>query len=242
MIMCVVYPKQILPNEDFLNPLLIQELHDEQNGFIMSRRIDKPVSDCSFPSTQGRRQLDIDCLGENIERLSMNLMGGAFMTNHLIFQQKGEGAKPWKGGIIRIEDFVSCIVVLPCGFPLYYSSNCLHRRHFCTNLTFAKNEKGKYDSLRAAAKSLALTVFTGDEVKVDFESEIFIAHVPTNLNYWHVQMEVKPAFEKDDSYFKNGNSWREDVYVQLLTDILSFEFLEDVTPSVVASKYYIKGA
>lgn len=240
--MCMAYPKQILPTKDYLNPMLIQQLHDEHNGFVVCRRIDKPVSDYIFPSTKGRKQLDIDCFGESIVRLSMNLMGGAFETEHLVFQQKGNGGKEWKGGDVCLDDFADCIVVLPSGFPLYYCSNSLHRRRFCTKLHFEKDDKGKYDSLRAAAKSMAMDAFTGQDINVDLVSEIFIAHVPTNLNYWHVHLEVKPAFEKDESYYKNGKSWREDVYTQLLYDILSFDFQDNATPCKVEQKYYCKMA
>lgn len=238
--MCVAYPKQILPCTDYLMPMLIQQLNDEQGEFFVCRRIDKPVSNYVFDSINGRKQLDVDCFGESVVRLSMNLMGGLFEASHLIYQQKGEGRKEWNGGNVCLADYVNCIVVMSSAWPLYYSSVSLHRRHFSTRLIFKKDEKGKYNSLKEAAKSMALDDFQGKDVCVDFVSEIFISHVPTNLNYWHVQMEVKPALEEDDSYFRNGKSWREDVYTQLLVDILSFDFMGEAVPKFIDKKYYMK--
>ncbi len=222
------YPLEIIPRMHYPGKISWSHILNKNKRFYVCRRIERPLSDCVTNLAGGVKELDPDCLGQHIVKMSMNLLGGCFNEEHLVFRTLKEASKPWLSEDIDFDLYRNNVENLGSAYPLYYSSEDIHRKNYPIELNFEKKDKDKYNALRNSVRTLCLDVFKGMDTDVSMECTLFISHEPTKLNYWHVQLDVKPSLEDDSKSFKNDNSFRKDIYTQLVCDILCKKFIEEV--------------
>lgn len=216
------YPIEIIPKSYYSRRIDLEKVLAHSGCFYVCRTVYSPIEDIISEDFDGNKILDIDAFKEHVVGLSVNMMGGHYNESHLVYftRMKHPSSEDWKGQTIKLTDFVGGFDRHPQAYPIYYSSEVLHRqpvRH-----SFFKPDKGRKQSLKESFGDSCDEIF-GDEWRT--QCEIFIAHKPTNLNYWHMQLEMKPALEDDDKSFKNDKAWRKDIYAQLISDILTKKFM-----------------
>ena len=54
-------------------------------------------------------------------------------------------------------------------------------------------------------------------------TNVQIVHAPTNLNYWHLQLEVFPKGSEDE--LKNDNSWRRRIFEHIRDNRLIAKYM-----------------
>jgi hypothetical protein len=62
-------------------------------------------------------------------------------------------------------------------------------------------------------------------IEVELYTDIKIVHVPTNLNYWHLQMEVFPA-ALDKALTKDEPEWRQLIFDNIRDNMLRWHYQE----------------
>lgn len=217
------YPEEILPQPHFSPQINLEKVISKTDEFVVCRTIDIPLEDAIDEDEDGTEILDIDVLGESIVGMSVNLMGGHFNVSHLKYYtpHKYLAGQYWDGKReIKLIDFVGQYEPQDNTYPLYYSSKAVHRQILPCELKNAPKDQLK--RIKEVFKKSAEIFKDNASVKC----EIFVKHKPNNLNYWHSQIELKALGAADSECFKNKNSFREKIYVQLITDVFSRNFLK----------------
>lgn len=210
----MAYPVEIIPNWHYSRKIDLKAVLKREKTFYICRAV--------FASQEERdaikegEPLDVDLLGDHIVRMSVNLMGGLYEPSHLRYLPSSakDATKEWKGQKIILSDYLSGNEDKNYAFGLYYSSEDLHRK--LMSVTLVDLKKPQKDAAKKVFQHLCEDVY-GIHVDV----EIFVESKPTNVNYWHAQVEMKPALEDDEKCFRNGDGWKKDIYAQLVSDILT---------------------
>jgi hypothetical protein len=217
------YPEEILPKPGFVKPFPLDNLTADNNDYHVCFRIEGDIDAYTEPGTfNGKRKLMRKCFPHMVH-LSMNLHGGLFKPEHVKFVQKKPGSDEWDGkSIIDINDYVKCIEEKQEAVPVFFKSKEICQKGIKTLVTFTNKDSYK------AMKKLFLNVDFPeyhDGIEVRLYTDIKIVHVPTNLNYWHLQMEVYPA-TSEKSLTKDEPEWRQLIFENIRDNILRWNFHE----------------
>lgn len=225
------YPEEIIPRHFFKKKLNLDYIRQRYGDFYVCRRMESPMENYVSDLVDGTRILDVEeCLGANFFRMSMNLMGASYNESHLRYHITKEASADWSGAQVSAEDFPEEMRKNEgVGYPLYYSSKSLHRRIFPHSHQGVK--KDQHSSMAKYITEIALDKIKQYPIDISVHYELFVNHVPTNLNYWHVQLEVKPAGQNDSEIFTKAPGWLRRMYTHSVFDILEKEFVEspDIT-------------
>jgi hypothetical protein len=197
------YPSKILPTPQFVHHMVMDELVLHLANLVVSRRIDSPEN--LIFNNLGKLRTDV--LSEKqiltpskIPDMSLNIMGGAFLENHIPFRAVGPASENWDGKkYIFLLDYVKHIQppAIKGGFcGLYINVSSIYNKNYpfeCDNNTTA----------RQIAQKLKISMPLSGPLQVPCSFKI--DHVPTNLNYWHVQLTLKVS-ESDAKEAKSGPS------------------------------------
>lgn len=236
-LMCMIqYPEDIIPKEGYkISGFSLEDILHDLPDILISRRITGNINDY-IDNDEKRPRLDTDCFGEHYVHLSVNLMNSKFRTEHIKYITKGEAGKRWDGKSICIKDYLAHIETSEDSSAVYYKVGTLH------NHTFSKKQpltKEPYKAMRKALGEMALKAFTGNESTKDaeFRGYIGIDHVPSNLNYWHCQVEIYP--KDNENALQNDKSWRKEIFIHVLTNFLAYNFLTDnYSDYIIDTKHY----
>ena len=137
--------------------------------------------------------------------------------------QKRPGCDEWDGEKeIDINEFLDCISEIADAVPVYYRSRVICQKNIKTTVSF--NNKDAYKAMKVLFPGVDFPTFVKG-IEVELTTKIDIKHVPTNLNYWHVQMEVYP--QTTDKEFSNDNvDWRRLIYENIRDSILRLHYEE----------------
>ena len=217
------YPEEIIPQPGYIKPFPLNELTKDECDYHVCFRIDGALDDyLESGSFNGKRKLMRKCF-PHMPHLSMNLYGGLFKPEYVRFAQKSPGCNEWDGEcIININDFLGCIEENPQAIPVFYESKVISQQAIRTNVTFTN--KDSYKAMKKVFKNVDFPDYY-EGIEVTLETDIKIVHVPTNLNYWHLQMEVYPAL-LDKEFANDGPEWRRLIFENIRDNILRWNFHE----------------
>lgn len=220
------YPEDIIPKPDYIKPFPLNELTKDDSDYHVCFRIDGALDDyVEAGFFNGKRKLMRKCF-PHMPHLSMNLHGGLFKPEHVKFIQKKPGCDEWDGErIINIEDFFGCIEEKPEAIPVFFESKVICQQGIRTNVTF--RNKDSYKAMKNVFSNVAFPDYH-EGVEVELYTDIKIVHVPTNLNYWHLQMEVYPAC-LDKSLNRDEPEWRGLIFENIRDNILRWHYQEKPT-------------
>ena len=226
----VDYPEEILPSGFFVRKINFDSKLVKRLGeFFVCRRIERPIEDYLYDDGRRKKVLNVaECLGKNLIGLSMNLMGTPFKENHLPYRAVNEGNKDWDGRRVLLDDFSGHTDNKGYGYPLYYSSKSIHRQRI--PYTHVIKNRDELNSISQNVKSVAGLVAKKYPINANVEYELFIKHCPKNLNYWHVQMEIKEASRSDDETFEKERGWLMKMYKHEIFGILEKEYV--ISPNI----------
>lgn len=232
------YPQEILPSKRLVCPFPLCNLVDKMGDYEVCYRLNGPVdANKDVDGLGGKPVLKEECF-EHIAHLSLNLLGGLFKPEYVCFVQKKPGCEPWCGENIKYEEFASCINKTADAVPIFYLASKINQTDF--NVTAVFNDSQSYKMFKDIVGGTWPEFHRG--ISVEITSEVKIEHSPTNLNYWHLQMEVYPEMSKDALNNENG-VWRSRIFEQIKTAVLCHHFTE--TPSLnytIPEVLYVKPA
>lgn len=237
------YPLCILPQPIYQDLIGEDELWSKTNGLQIQRRCAEDAD---------RSVLTPEIFGNNLAEMSVNLLGGAFLPEHVKFTPKG--VKPFSTGIpfdyngnysyhsdacgvyISITDIQGGTFPSVRKFPNSQEyekvKEAIKEEDAATALD--SKDSGMSDKERMVAVFRKKKGFSkGQDYTVEYR--INVMHRPTNANYWHCQIEIDPAVKKDKA------EWQKDA-LRALTNFLvayaSFNHLDPIPP--VKEEWYVK--
>ena len=228
----MAYPEEIVSRSAYKEKIPIANLNADD--FCVTRRIEGKVSD-NIDILDGKPNLDPDCMG-NIVEMSVNLLGGAFLPEHTLWIQDGEGKLPWDGKKdVRVDDYPGCYRIHDGEF-VYFKASILH--HAVYPHDYQLKNKGQYKAYHDALKKNIEIAFK-DGVATNISVTLVLDSDPTNLNYWHLKMVA--LLTGTDIELKNDSSYRQLVFSHILCHVLCKQFLqENATTGKITHDIYTK--
>jgi len=234
----LTYPSCILPRTKYIHLINFSSLLETQAVFILRR------SEKNCEETFNRLGDNVTLREDSIEpidipNMSLNLMGGKFLEKHLKYipDGKAEAVRMWNGrSKIYLINFLKSYKVEKKYCPIYFDCNAIFEQYFV------------YGRRKAKELNTELKLFY-EKIgkKMDYDKEIHefightsLSHVPTNLNYWHVEFNLID-YRKEVIKRKNTN-WIEDLGEQIIKNILTANAYATVPIElpVIPERYYFK--
>lgn len=229
---CATYPLEILPSIDYANRIDIDRLVRDLEEIIVQRRSDCPeflafedgIADASKITSHAFK---------NIAQMSMNLMGAFFQAYHAGWSQKGDAHSVWNGEAVDADKYVCMCERLEDRPMFYYYARQLHECDFPHPRRYTKPSESKLykiinevcDEVAAKAKEVA--------------GRLVVIHVPTMMNYWHVQLEVESQTSEGE-YVPFPRGRYEDVRRRLVEIVRNHAML-DFEECTIPDSYYRRG-
>ena len=232
------YPTIILPRKYYKEKIDIKELFEDLKDFWVSRRI---KGDFHKVATQygGGWKIERDAFGDKIVGYSMNMEGAFFEgRKHVCFRQTGKGAMEWlnKKAIIFLLFLFNYEKVQ--GFPIFYKASLFHD----VDIPYEKKvQKAEYEKLNTPAnKHKIIEDKFKTEGLVEIKAHTFLKHAPSNLNYWHVQLQSFAAHD-DTKELDSESKWRKAIFDYVLGILMNRRniHVELEHPIEIPEKYYI---
>lgn len=225
------YPSRILPKTCFKNYIEFDSLFEGQTVYLL-RRSDSPL-DLTFNHLDDTYTLKDDILNlSDIPNLSVNLIGGRFKIKHAKFKLdiKSEACKLWDGkSSIFLSDHLNNYSISDTFCHIFFDSTNIHD----LDVPYSKPYDKKLENL---LKSLEKDI-KPENNKFHFIGKIKFIPMPTNLNYWHVELKI---FDFNNEPIKYNNSnWLKEFCRQILSDVVCVN-TSPLTPSVesIPSKFF----
>lgn len=216
------YPEEMIPQPGYIIPFPFEVLIEQNGDYLLNYRISGSVEEnCEIGTFGGKRKLKRECFS-HVVHMSMNLHGGMFRPEYVRYVQKKPGSDSWDGqSKICLEDYVNVISEEENATPIFYEATKLCVRKLSTYLVFNNNDS--YKAMKSVFPDCEFPKYQPG-VTVTVYTDIKIEHVPTILNYWHVQMEVYP--QSNDEKLKDARTWRERVFNNIRDSILCYRYME----------------
>lgn len=218
------YPREILPQKGFVVPFPFQELVDTFGDYHLCYRIDGSVEENLEPDTfNGQRRLKDACF-KHLPHMSMNLHGGLFQPEHVRFVQKKPACDKWNGkSDVSLDEYIQYVEENDNCTPIFYLASDL-----CQDIRTLVSFQDR-TAYKAAADFFAESSFTMPPYEkgklLEIVVEVRVKHEPSNLNYWHTQMEVHPPH--GEAELKDDNAtWRKRIFHQIRNSILCYRYTE----------------
>lgn len=215
------YPLELLPQPGFCVPFPFDALKAKYGNYIVCYRIEGTIDENSeMGSFNGHKVLKEQCFGHMVH-LSMNLMGGFFKPEHVVFIQKRPGSDVWEADEkVDFKDYEDCIEKSKTATAVYYRESVICQPNI--TISFVFNDKAAFNSFCKVFQDATHPQYKDGVVdQGGFTTKI--EHCPTNLNYWHVQLEVYPELKEE--MLKNDHGvWRSRVFDHIRSTILCHKF------------------
>lgn len=219
------YPRCILSNRRFNPEIDITHLVDKQDVFVI--RTFPPG--CENLITEVGTLKDKAIPTKDIATLSMNMLGGAFLIRHCIYKVTGKASLRWPGKIdVFISDYLTDFEKLKGYCYFAYNVKDLHNAKIPFILTDNKDAKKLFRQLELESE------LEGKKLKSKTNGESIIAHTPSYLNYWHVELLVKDTDGKFIQRDEGNNCVRNTLCSHIYEHILSVKFIKDISKHSVA--------
>lgn len=217
------YPIEILPQPHFIVPFPFKELVSLFGDYLLCYRIEGTIKEnLEDGEFHGRRKLKKSCF-KHVPHMSMNLHGGDFLPSYVKYVQHSPASNDWDGtSLISLDDFLDFVDEKEYATPIFYRASTICQDNIQT-LIVVQDKKG-YDSIAEAFKDSPLPPYEKGK-GIFIPTDIRINHVPTNLNYWHVQMEVYPPMSQKE-LGDDKASWRKRIFDQIRDSILCYQYYE----------------
>lgn len=213
------YPLHIIPQTGYLSRIDVDSLIDAEPMCRVLRRCDCPAGQAFVDSVPSPSAVSAHAF-RNIRQMSMNLMGGQFEAEHAFWSQKGEAHKTWNGEPVDHNALISLCELSEETHLFYFAVKKLQYKSFPHTRQFQKaSQKALYDAVKE-----------GEKFQIVANGRLIVRHVPTLMNYWHVQLEVETALA-DGTFEPLPKSRYEDQRAILIQAIRNtIEFAADCPP------------
>lgn len=207
------YPTIILPRTYYHKEIDVKRLFADLSDFWVSRRGEGVFEKVASRYGNGWK-IERDAFGDKIVGYSMNIEGALFEGGkHVCIRQTGEGSKPWKEKkAIFIFRYLKCYEKA-VGFPIYYKASLFQD----VPVPYEKNiDKKEYKVLTSDAHRHKMIEDKFKEAGlVKVLAHTYLKHAPTNLNYWHIQLQTFAA-NSDEKELDSESKWRKPIFDYIL--------------------------
>jgi len=234
----LTYPSIILPRISYKHLMDFPSLIDSQEIFV-SRRSNKVCED-TFNKVGDVYTLREDAIEPlDVPNMSLNLMGGKFLEKYLKYipNDKSGGDQNWDGVTkIYLCDFLDSYTVTNEYCPIYFDVREIVNQYFVY-------DKGKSPELTKEMQSFYKMIgkqYIGGKNNEEFIGNIMLAHVPTNLNYWHSEFRLQNY--REQLIERKKQKWIERLAVDVIKQILcvnGYRVLPDIL-SPIPKEHYMK--
>ena len=173
-----------------------------------------------------------DALSEtDVINMSMNLLGGAFKLEHIQFNPTKEATRNWNGTEpIFYSKYHALVQTLPHAMPIFFNASDLHDK----NIPYQRTKDKDATKLMVELNIKPLET----DGKYELQAKSIINHEPTQLNYWHVEFQIKDIENK--LILNTKSSWRKNVAEMALKHIVSMSAFTDCPDIVDIPPIYFK--
>lgn len=232
------FPKAVLPRGSYIPKMKVQEVLNKTPGLLVARRMDAPFNECV--SKDGDiYHMTLGSLGEerHLTQMSLDLLGACYSpVKHQRYRTKSDGNFPWDGKTVYR--------IVPQNMYEYHHGECCSvaieaaklmriRIPYHKHLNQAQHEE-------LAAKGIDLDKFVS-KGPYFLHGDLVLEHMPTMLNYWHLQANVYPAGE-DKPVEGDKKGWKGELLDLLIQYLLAIpvSLASSVTAPAVSPVFYRK--
>ncbi len=220
------YPSEILPVKDnYVIQIDHNYLVDQVADLCLQRCVEHPLNDEITPED----------LGDNLNGLSVNLLGGKFELSHVKWRATDLN-EYWDGSAVSVDDLKSNYKYDHKFCGVYINAARVdglvfkHPRHYIDEDKFNEDISAFVDKFASYRK--------GEPVEMYFV--INVVHRPTFANYWHSQIEVsKNTKPVSDPFLNVKAKWEKKMFRSFRTFLLPYcnKIVPCQIPPVDESKY-----
>lgn len=196
------YPKDIIPQVNFVRSLNVESLLECYPNLAVSRRVKGDKTD-AFILFNGKEQLKDSLLGQ-VANMSVNLLGALFEdSKHLSLSPLG--SREWNGEEVRLEELKDNFAEVEICFPIYFYVKDIHGFPFSGEYYFQKeNEAIMFLSSipEGDVEKKYVDKFNKQEPVV-VKTHALLKHDPTIFNYWHCVLDSYPNLSSDSPILSN---------------------------------------
>lgn len=218
----IPYPWCLIPKRKYKSRLCIDSLLETQKLFIV-RRSDKNHSETfNIFGTLRKDALTV----KELPNLSMNLLGGKFKSKHLKFIPKGSSSNVWNGkDAIMLKDYENQYEIAQTSTPIFIEAGLLN------NIQIPYNNAGREALKLAKLNKLDIDYSDPNLPKLNEKGISKISHQPTNLNYWHVELQI---FNKNNDKIAKAK----DMVGKSASEYILIHIISKKASSEIPSFYY----
>jgi hypothetical protein len=221
------YPLSILPQTENVTQMDIDALCEALTLFTI-RRSDKLHVDI-FKKSGNLREDALNA--REIINMSLNLLGGAFKTEHIQFKPTGEASKIWDGReSIVYSQYHNLVEHIPQVIPIFFEVNKLH------------NIEIPYNRTKEKELSKIISAFELNPMETNGVYQLVgkgvISHEPTRLNYWHVEFQIQDFQKKKIKDI--SSAWKKEVAESILKNIIKYATSECGEIAIIPESFFIK--
>ena len=225
------YPAKILPKSSYQKKLDINSICDKQELNIVYRS-NFNITD-TFNDLGNVRGKVFD--RNTVPTLSMNLLGGNFQKEHIKYRpkMKTSAVEKWSGNEVFLSDLINDYEELKIYTAIIYSSSSLNKARILFKFDLSdRSEKAIVRKLLNTPKLLEET-FTA-------EGKLAIIHDPTNINYWHLELQMED-YNKPSNTIRNASNKRNASAATFVIDhILTINGKTDMEINLIPKSLYQK--
>lgn len=173
-----------------------------------------------------------DALSEtDMINMSMNLLGGAFKLEYIEFNPTKEATRNWNGKEpVFYSKYHTLIQTLPHTTPIFLNVSDVHNK----NIPYQRNKDKDANKLMVKLNIKPLET----DGKYELYAKSIINHEPTQLNYWHVEFQIKDV--ENNLVSNTKSSWRKNVAEMALKHIICVYASVDCAEIVAIPAIYFK--
>lgn len=225
------YPLEIIPSVKYKKEILIDSICNTQD-FYITRRVNHNKE--NLLNEIGILRDDV-LQPKEVPMMSLNIMGGKFEHSHIKFRTLKEGNDKWNGkDEIFISDFFKCYEILDSSkiATIFFEGNKINSViiPYCQPDTTELKKQVDHFFTHVPKPEKGSNGF-------EFEGKIIFKHDPTNLNYWHLELNVID-FKGDAITFK-GATWQKRLFSHIISNTLLVNALTSISyiPSIPRAHY-----
>ena len=212
MVETVVYPIGLVPLPEYLQMIDLPSIIDASCPLFVGRRMD------GYP--QGFVEIDDDLylipneisqtLTAHVPDMSMNMLTNISRVDDLKWQQIKPASDSWEGNEVNVDDFRDCVSKVSPSYAIIYKASNLHNINIPYKKSF--NSMKEYQEGKKYVDNVEKLIDKNFQKsnEYDFTAISKLEHKPTNMNYWHVTLDI---YEPDkDTFLKSSKGkYRKDI-------------------------------
>lgn len=235
------YPIGLVPLPKYLQMIDLSSIIDASCPLFVGRRMNG--------DPQGFVEIDDDLylmpneisqeLSGHVPDMSMNMLTSISKVDYLKWQQIKSASDSWDGSEIKVQDYNDCVSFISSSYAIIYKASNLHNINIPYKKSF--NSMKEYQEGKQYVDYVEKLIDKNFQKsnEYDFTAISKLEHKPTNMNYWHVTLDI---YEPDkDTFLKNNKGkYRKDICDYVVDTMLKKNVRLHIDEPKLDERFYIK--